>query len=118
MVGFWFGGGVTWLMATRMPELLATLPFYGLHPSVGEVPTTQAAVLAIYAERDRRINQDIPAIEEAMRQHNKIFEKVIYPDTDHAFHNDTGRRYNPEAAQDAWKRTLDWFGKYVKESSS
>lgn len=118
MVGFCFGGGVTWLMATRMPDLLAAVPFYGPHPPVAEVPNIRAAVLGIYAERDQRINQGIPAIEEAMRQHNKIFEKVIYPETDHAFHNDTGPRHNPGAAQDAWKRTLDWFGKYVMVDSS
>jgi carboxymethylenebutenolidase len=116
MVGFCFGGGVTWLMATRMPELLAAVPFYGPHPPVEDVPNIQAAVLGIYAERDQRINQGIPAIEEAMRQNNKIYEKMIYPGTDHAFHNDTGSRYVPEAARDAWSRTLDWFARYVKES--
>lgn len=113
MVGFCFGGGVTWLMATRMPELLAAVPFYGPHPPVEQVPNIQAAVLAIYAERDQRINQGIQPIEEAMREHNKIYEKVIYPDADHAFHNDTSPRYNPQAAQDAWSRTLDWFDRYV-----
>ena len=114
MVGFCFGGGVTWLMATEMPELRAAVPFYGPHPPVEDVPKIQAAVLAIYAERDQRINQGIPAIEEAMLQNNKIYEKVIYPNTDHAFHNDTGPRYNPEAAQDAWNRTLQWFERYLK----
>ena len=113
MVGFCFGGGVTWLMATRMPELRAAVPFYGPHPPVEDVPNIQAAVLAIYGERDQRINQGIPAIEEAMQQNNKIYEKVIYPDADHAFHNDTGPRYNPEAARDAWRRTLDWFDSYL-----
>jgi carboxymethylenebutenolidase len=113
MVGFCFGGGVTWLMATRMPELRAAVPFYGPHPAVEEVPNIQAAVLAIYAGNDQRINQGIPPIEEAMMQNNKVYEKVIYPGTDHAFHNDTGARYNAEAAQDAWKRTLEWFGRYL-----
>ncbi len=114
MVGFCFGGGVTWLVATRMPELLAAVPFYGPHPSVAEVPNIQAAVLAIYAGRDDRINQGIPEIEAAMRQHGKLYEKVIYPDVDHAFHNDTGARYAPEAARDAWARTLAWFDRYVR----
>jgi carboxymethylenebutenolidase len=113
MVGFCFGGGVTWLMATRMPELRAAVPFYGPHPPVEEVPNIQAAVLAIYGERDQRINQGIPAIEAAMQQNDKIYEKVIYPDADHAFHNDTGSRYNPVAAQDAWSKTLAWFEKYL-----
>ena len=114
MVGFCFGGGVTWLMATQMPELRAAVPFYGPHPPVEDVPKIQAAVLAIYAERDARINQGIPAIEAAMQQNNKIYEKVIYPDSEHAFHNDTSPRYNPEAAQDAWSRTLQWFERYLK----
>jgi len=114
MVGFCFGGGVTWLMATRMPELRAAVPFYGPHPPVEDVPNIQAAVLGIYAGNDQRINQGIPPIEEAMAQNGKIYEKVIYPGTDHAFHNDTGSRYNPEAATDAWRRTLEWFERYVR----
>jgi len=114
MVGFCFGGGVTWLAATRMPELLAAVPFYGPHPAVAEVPNIRAAVLAIYAGRDDRINQGIPALEAAMHEHGKVYEKVIYPDVDHAFHNDTGSRYAPEAARDAWARTLGWFDRYVR----
>jgi len=113
MVGFCFGGGVTWLVATKMPELKAAVPFYGPQPPVEDVPDIQAAVLAIYGELDQRINQGIPTIEEAMLQNNKVFEKVIYPNADHAFHNDTGPRYNPEAATDAWQRTLDWFRQYL-----
>jgi carboxymethylenebutenolidase len=115
MVGFCFGGGVTWRMATQMPGLLAAVPFYGPHPPVEDVPNIQAAVLAIYAGRDQRINQGIPAIEQAMQENNKVFEMVVYPDTDHAFHNDTGPRYNAEAARDAWRRTLEWFDRYLKE---
>jgi carboxymethylenebutenolidase len=113
MVGFCFGGGVTWRVATKMPELRAAVPFYGPHPPVEDVPGINAAVLAIYGELDQRINQGIPAIEAAMQAHNKVYEKVIYPNADHAFHNDTGSRYNPEAAQDAWARTLAWFGQYL-----
>ncbi len=113
MVGFCFGGGVTWRVATGMPELKAAVPFYGPHPPVEDVPKINAAVLAIYGELDQRINQGIPAIEQAMQENGKIYEKVIYPDADHAFHNDTGSRYNPEAAQDAWRRTLEWFGEYL-----
>lgn len=113
MIGFCFGGGVTWRAATQMPELDAAVPFYGPHPSLEAVPQINAAVLAIYGEQDSRINQGIPAIEEAMQQNGKIFEKRIYPDAGHAFFNDTGSRYNPEAARDAWQRALAWFGKYV-----
>src|SRR5687767_7168227 len=116
MTGFCFGGGVTWRVATQMPELLAAVPFYGPHPPLEDVPNIRAAVLAIYGEQDSRINSGIPAIEEAMRANNKIYEKMIYPNADHAFHNDTGSRYNPEAARDAWERTLAWFDQYVRNA--
>ena len=113
MLGFCFGGGVAWSVATKMPELRAVVPFYGPQPPVTDVANIQAAVLAIYGEKDTRIDAGIPAIEEAMQKNNKIFEKVIYPNADHAFHNDTGTRYNPQAAADAWSRTLAWFAKYL-----
>lgn len=114
MVGFCFGGGMTWLVATKAPQLKAAVPFYGPNPPLEAVPNIRAAVLAIYGGTDERINAGIPTIEAAMQQNGKVFEKVIYEGAGHAFHNDTGARYNPEAAQDAWARTLAWFEKYVK----
>lgn len=116
MTGFCFGGGVTWRVATQMPELLAAVPFYGPHPPVEDVPNINAAVLAIYGELDSRINGGIPEIEQAMAANGKIYEKVIYPNADHAFHNDTGTRFNAEAANDAWGRTLAWFEQYVRNA--
>lgn len=116
MTGFCFGGGVTWRVATQMPELLAAVPFYGPHPPLEDVPNISAAVLAIYGELDSRINGGIPEIEAAMAANGKIYEKMIYPDADHAFHNDTGSRFKPEAAMDAWERTLAWFEQYVRNA--
>jgi len=116
MTGFCFGGGVTWLVATQMPELLAAVPFYGPHPALEDVPNIHAAILAIYGELDTRIDAGIPEIEQAMTANKKIYEKIIYPNADHAFHNDTGSRYNPEAAKDAWEHTLVWFDKYVRNA--
>jgi len=113
MMGFCFGGGVTWQVATNMPELKAAAPFYGPHPELSDVPNIQAAVQAVYGELDGRINAGIPAIEAAMQENGKIYKKLIYPDADHAFFNDTGSRYNPTAAEDAWKQTLSWFGEFV-----
>jgi carboxymethylenebutenolidase len=113
MVGFCFGGGVAWRMAVEMPELKAAVPFYGPPPPESDLPKIQAAVLAIYGELDQRITGSAASIEAAMKANVKVFEKVIYPNADHAFHNDTGSRYNPTAAADAWMRTLGWFEKYV-----
>ena len=114
MTGFCFGGGVTWRVATQMPELRAAVPFYGPHPPVEDVPNIQAAVLAVYGGLDSRINSGIPAIEQAMSENNKIYQKLIYDNADHAFHNDTGSRYDPDAARDAWEKTLAWFEQYVR----
>jgi carboxymethylenebutenolidase len=116
MTGFCFGGGLTWQVATQMPELLAAVPFYGPHPLPANVPNINAAVLAIYGELDSRINSGIPTIEQAMLENNKIYQKMVYPNADHAFHNDTGSRYNPEAARDAWERMLAWFEQYVRNA--
>ena len=116
MTGFCFGGGVTWRVATQMPELRAAVPFYGPHPPVEDVPNIQAEVLAIYGGLDSRINSGIPAIEQAMTKNNKIYQKMIYDNADHAFHNDTGTRYNSDAARDAWEKTLAWFEQYVRNA--
>ncbi len=113
MTGFCFGGGVTWRVAAAVPDLRAAVPFYGVPVQASEVPGINAAVLAIYAGRDERINQNIPAIEAAMKQNGKTFRKIVYPNADHAFHNDTGERYNAEAAKAAWGEALAWFGKYL-----
>jgi carboxymethylenebutenolidase len=116
MVGFCFGGGVTWRVAIGLAEVRAAVPFYGPHPDPGELGSIQGAVLAIYAGRDDRINQSIPPIEAEMQRLGKVYEKVIYPDTDHGFHNDTGSRYDAAAATDAWARTLAWLDRYLRGS--
>ena len=105
---------MTWQVATKTPELLAAVPFYGPIPPLEDVANIEAAVLAIYGAEDQRINSGIPDIEGAMKEHGKTFEKIIFPEAGHAFHNDTGRRYNAEAAMDAWDRTHAWFEKYLK----
>jgi len=116
MVGFCFGGGVTWRVAIGLAEVRAAVPFYGPHPDPSELASIQGAVLAIYAGRDGRINQSIPEIEAEMQRLGKVYEKLIYPDTDHGFHNDTGSRYDSAAATAAWARTLAWFDRYLRSS--
>lgn len=113
MTGFCFGGGMTWRVAAAVPDLRAAVPFYGMPLEPDKVATIEAAVLAIYAEQDERINQAIPAVEAAMKKHKKTFRTIVYPGTQHAFHNDTRDRYVPSAAQAAWKETLAWFAKHL-----
>jgi carboxymethylenebutenolidase len=114
MVGFCFGGAVTWRVAATVRDLRAAVPFYGVAVQEADVGGVGAAVLAIYAAKDERINRNIPAIEAAMQKHGKTFRKIVYPNVDHAFHNDTGARYNAAAAKAAWSETLAWLGKYLQ----
>ena len=114
MVGFCFGGGVTWRCAEDIADLKAAVPYYGPNPPLENVVKIQAAVLAMYGALDQRIDAGIPDIENAMKQNGKTFEKIIYPNANHAFNNDTGASYNADAAKDAWAKTLAWFEKYLK----
>lgn len=114
VMGFCFGGGMTWRLATQNPDLRAAVPYYGPNPPIADVAKIRAAVLAIYGERDTRINAGIPAVREAMQKAGVTHEIVIYPEADHAFFNDTGQRYNAAAARSAWERTTAWFQRYLK----
>ena len=114
MVGFCFGGGVTWRVAIGLPELRAAVPFYGPPPAADEVTKINAAVLAFYGQLDQRITSSEPAMEAAMKQNGKTFDKLIYPNANHAFFNDTGASYNAAAAKDAWTRAVAWLDEYVK----
>ncbi len=113
-VGFCFGGGMTWRLATQNAALRAAVPYYGPNPPIADVTKIKAAVLAIYGAEDERINAGIPAMRESLQKAGVVHEIVIYPNANHAFFNDTGPRYVDEAAKDAWKRTLAWFERYLK----
>jgi carboxymethylenebutenolidase len=112
--GYCFGGGMTWRLATANPDLRAAAPYYGSSPPLGDVPKIKAAVLAIYAGQDERINAGIPAIREALQKAGVVHEILVMPNADHAFFNDTGARYAAAAARTAWDRTTAWFERYLK----
>jgi carboxymethylenebutenolidase len=113
VMGFCFGGGLTWLLAVRNPEIQAAVPFYGSAPPLEEVPNLNAPVLGIYAGNDTRINEGVPELEAALMEHQKEHEFITYPGADHGFFNDTGERYNPQAASQAWMETLAWFDQHL-----
>jgi carboxymethylenebutenolidase len=113
MNGFCFGGGITWQAATALPGLKATSAFYGPAPDLDKVRAIKAAVFGVYAELDQRITGAMPAFKDALDATDVRHELKVYPGVDHAFHNDTGERYNQEQATAAWNDTLAWFGKYV-----
>jgi carboxymethylenebutenolidase len=113
-VGFCYGGGIVNMLATRVPDLAAGVPFYGSAPNLEDVPKIKAAMLIQSAEVDERINASWPAYETALKAANVRYERHLYPGTQHGFNNDTTPRFNAEAAKLAWERTVAHFNKYVR----
>ena len=109
VVGFCYGGGVSNAMAVRLPNLAASVPFYGRQPSADEVATIKAPLLLHYAGLDKRINKGWPDYEKALKKHNKDYTAHLYPEVNHGFHNDTTARYDEAAAELAWQRTIAFF---------
>ncbi|HPG07805.1 MAG: dienelactone hydrolase family protein [Saprospiraceae bacterium] len=113
-VGFCFGGWIVNMMAVRIPELKAAVPFYGGQPAAEDVPAIQAPLLLQYAGLDERVNAGWPAYEAALKANGKEYLVYIYPDTNHGFHNDTTPRYDEAAAKLAWERTIAFFKEKLK----
>lgn len=109
VVGFCFGGWIANMMAVRLPDLAAAVPFYGTQPSKEEVAQIKAPLLLHYAGLDTRVNEGWPAYEEALKENKKEYTVYIYPGVNHGFHNDTTPRYDKAAAALAWQRTINFF---------
>ena len=114
-IGFCMGGGLVWrLLASGTPELAAAFPFYGPTPDDPDFSGSKdVAVLGFYGELDQRVNATEPAARAALEKAGLVHELVTEPGANHAFFNDTGDRYDPTAAADAWRRTLDWLATHV-----
>lgn len=109
VVGFCFGGWISNMMAVKIPDLLAAVPFYGGQPSAEDVPKINASLLLQYAELDKRVNAGWATYETELKKNNKDYEAHMFPGVNHGFHNDTTPRYNEKAAKLAWKRTIAFF---------
>jgi len=111
--GYCFGGGVIWRLATQAANLKAAAPFYGTAPPLADVPNVRAAVLGVYAGLDDRVNATITDLEPALQAAGVTYKINIYPDSNHAFHDDTSPVYNQTTAMQAWTDTLNWFAQYL-----
>ena len=109
VVGFCFGGGVCNAMAVRLPDLAASVPFYGRQAKAEDVPKIQAPLLLHYAGLDQRVNKGWPDYEAALKAHGKDYTAHLYPGVNHGFHNDTTPRYDAASAELAWTRTVEFF---------
>ena len=108
-VGFCYGGGVCNALAVAYPGLAASVPYYGRQPATEDVAAIRAPLQIHYAGLDERINAGWPAYEAALEAGGKTFEVYFYGGVNHGFHNDTTPRYDAEAAELAWSRTLEFF---------
>ena len=109
VVGFCFGGWISNMMAVRIPDLKAAVPYYGRQPADEDVPKINASLLLQYAELDKRVNEGWPAYEAALKANNKEYISYMYKGANHGFHNNTTPRYDEEAANTSWQRTIDFF---------
>lgn len=114
-IGFCWGGGMANNLAVYLPELVAAVSFYGSQPAAADVPKIKAKLLLHYAGLDTRINAGIPAYEAALQAAGVSYTKYMYEGTQHAFHNEAaGARYNKEAAELAWRRTVEFLNATLK----
>ena len=113
VVGFCFGGWISNMMAVKVSDLEAAVPFYGGQPTE-DIDKINAPLLLHFGELDKRVNEGWPAYEAALKKHGKQYEAYIYEKANHGFHNDTTPRYDREAAELAWDRTIAFFRKELK----
>ena len=114
VVGFCFGGYISNYLAAATPELInAAVPFYGTPASSELVKQVKAPILIQFAEHDKRVNDSWPNYEAVLKSNNVDYQAHVYPGTQHGFHNDSTSRYDPQAAELAWSRTLAFFNKHL-----
>jgi carboxymethylenebutenolidase len=114
VTGFCYGGGIAHTLATRLPDLNASVPFYGNHPPAADAAKVKAPLLIHFAGVDERINNAWPAYETALKAANVSHTAHTYAGTQHGFNNDTTPRFDATAAKLAWERTMTFFDKHVK----
>lgn len=108
VVGFCFGGWISNMMAVKVPELAAAVPFYGGQPKEG-IEDINAPLLLQYAGLDERVNAGWPEYEKKLNELGKENTAYFYPNVNHGFHNTSTPRYDEPAAELAWSRTIDFF---------
>ena len=109
IIGFCFGGTYSFSLAVHQPKLKVAIPFYGHADfSVDQLKAITCPVLAFYGDQDENLMASLPELKDKMSKAGVKFTAQVYPGCGHAFFNDTNKfTYNPEAAADAWNKTLD-----------
>jgi carboxymethylenebutenolidase len=114
VVGFCWGGALANQVAVHSPDVAAVVPYYGRQPSAEEAAKIEAPILLQYAGLDDRINAGIEEYEQALQAADVDYTIHIYEGVNHAFNNDTSEaRYDQEAAELAWSRTIDFLKQHL-----
>ena len=114
VVGFCYGGAIANMLATRVADLNAAVPFYGGAPILENVANIKAPLLLHFAEKDERVNAAWPNYEVALKAAKIQYEAHIYAGVEHGFNNDTTPRFDETAAKLAWQRTIAFFNHTLK----
>ncbi|GIX46933.1 MAG: carboxymethylenebutenolidase [Candidatus Tectimicrobiota bacterium] len=124
IVGYCVGGRISYLMACVNPALAAAVVYYGgrIFVPFGEGPAPiertagiQCPILGLFGALDQNPSvEDVRNIEAALKQAGKTYQFHIYEGADHGFNCDERASYHPQAAADAWQKTLAWFATYLK----
>src|SRR5207302_1756196 len=112
-IGFGVGGSVLWLVLTSNPDVKTAVAISGVVPSPRVVSNLTIGVLAIFGENDRRDDEGLAEFDTAMKNAGLPFVVKLEPKAGRDFFNDTTPRYVPQAAKDAWGRTLDWLSQHL-----
>lgn len=114
VVGFCFGGYISNMLAATLPNVInAAVPFYGTPAQASVVQNIKGPLMIHFAEIDKRVNATWPDYENVLKGNSVNYQAFIYPSTNHGFHNDSTGRYNKEAAELAWSRTVSFFNQYL-----
>lgn len=114
VVGFCFGGWISNMMAVKVPDLRAAVPYYGRQPNDEDAAKVKAPLLLQYGELDKRVNAGWKAFETVLKKNKIEHQAHFYPNANHGFHNNTTPRYKRDAAELSWKRTIDFFKKHLR----
>jgi len=115
VVGWCMGGGLALSTAADDGGVGAVVAFYGQPLSPADTARIKAPVLGLYGEEDQGIPvAKVRRFQETLQEHGIAHEIHVYPGARHAFFNDTREAYDEKAADDAWQRTLSWFGRYLR----
>lgn len=115
ILGFCFGGNYAYALALEQPNLSAAIVFYGHPPQpLDKIQQINCPVLVFTGEQDENLIKVLPQLKETVKKLNKDFTFYEYPNTGHAFFNDTNPvTYVKESAEDAWQKSLEFLAKYL-----